>query len=521
MADYSTNDVYARLLAMAANAKIDKARVMKFKGSCEFDDLPLDPEDGDVWDILDDFDLRGKHYPAGTNVAWNADMAEWDVLGGHFELDIPAGNNLPSGQRIGEMFILLKNVGSTKKGLYRYNGNLWELVGTAFKVVHITQATGTFTDNDYETLSSRQDNIIIDSDGMVYRYAQVANGALMYEGLEKLIVIDTEDKTYSVNELSSIFVVPKKTVTIDSSNYDVPDIEDDYDAIASAVSQNKKVLIYSDNSYYVVNGLYDTEGSITMNYKSLGLLHYTASGEIDLVKWEQEEPNIKMFVIEDTEDLDGAQAAFDWHRAGKVAIISGAGETYMFSTTLSADKLRFVSINKYKDEHQSYTDYIYYVIDLTVTNNVVTKIEASPEVDFGFIDPAEDYATPYEPEYDGSPATKAYVDSRQAVEISREYAFTNDDHGYTREWTPNTQGKVWAECGIFDTSSADGASTIDLPITYEDEYYYVNVTVRDMGNFHVYATPVSNNQVSIRVTNVSGTPVSVGVSIEARGWKNI
>lgn len=63
-------DSLARILAMANGG--GKAGALTYKGSCLFADLPTEGmEQGDVWDILDEFILDGKTFPAGTNIAWN------------------------------------------------------------------------------------------------------------------------------------------------------------------------------------------------------------------------------------------------------------------------------------------------------------------------------------------------------------------------------------------------------------------------------------------------------------------
>lgn len=62
-------------LALAKKyADMHGASALKFKGSCNFEDLPtLDLEIGDMWDILNDFIIDGKKYPAGTNIAWTGE----------------------------------------------------------------------------------------------------------------------------------------------------------------------------------------------------------------------------------------------------------------------------------------------------------------------------------------------------------------------------------------------------------------------------------------------------------------
>lgn len=65
-------------LALARKALDPKANVYEFKGSCAFEDLPEEAFPGEVWNITDDFDLDGKHYEAGTNIAYTNDG--WDAL---------------------------------------------------------------------------------------------------------------------------------------------------------------------------------------------------------------------------------------------------------------------------------------------------------------------------------------------------------------------------------------------------------------------------------------------------------
>lgn len=53
------------------------------KGSVDtYDALPKSEQQvGDVYDVKAEFQVDGKTYPAGTNVAWTAD-GKWDPLGG-------------------------------------------------------------------------------------------------------------------------------------------------------------------------------------------------------------------------------------------------------------------------------------------------------------------------------------------------------------------------------------------------------------------------------------------------------
>lgn len=56
----------------------------KVKGSSTFEALPKDNNVvGDVYNIINAFNLGGKHYDAGTNVVWTED--DWDALSGSFD----------------------------------------------------------------------------------------------------------------------------------------------------------------------------------------------------------------------------------------------------------------------------------------------------------------------------------------------------------------------------------------------------------------------------------------------------
>ena len=64
-----------------------KANVFKYQGSCEFEELPTSGNEvGDVWNITDEFTLDGKHYDAGTNVAWDGEA--WDALSASIDTSI-------------------------------------------------------------------------------------------------------------------------------------------------------------------------------------------------------------------------------------------------------------------------------------------------------------------------------------------------------------------------------------------------------------------------------------------------
>lgn len=109
----------------------------------------------------------------------------------------------------------------------------------------------------------------------------------------------------------------------------------------------------------------------------------------------------------------------------------------------------------------------------------------------------------------------------QVVEYSREYATAPNDHGYVREWTPNAQGKVWVECGVFITTVAlSVGSRVPLPVTFEDGNFHVQVTVLELGNYAATAYRSGDNRsINVRVHDYYGTPKAVKICVEAKGWK--
>lgn len=115
------------------------------------------------------------------------------------------------------------------------------------------------------------------------------------------------------------------------------------------------------------------------------------------------------------------------------------------------------------------------------------------------------------------------LDIGQTVALSREYGTAPNDHGFYREWTPNPQGKVWVECGVFiKTVALSVGSNVPLPVTFEDGYFHVQVTVMEMGNYSAKAYRSGNNRsINVLVTDYYGTPKAVNICVEAKGWKQI
>lgn len=111
----------------------------------------------------------------------------------------------------------------------------------------------------------------------------------------------------------------------------------------------------------------------------------------------------------------------------------------------------------------------------------------------------------------------------QVVTLSREYGTAQNDHGYYREWSPNLQGKVWVECGVFITTVAlSVGSRVPLPVTFEDENFHVQVTVLELGSYNAVAyRSGSRNAINVQTHDYYGTPKAVKICVEAKGWKKL
>lgn len=111
----------------------------------------------------------------------------------------------------------------------------------------------------------------------------------------------------------------------------------------------------------------------------------------------------------------------------------------------------------------------------------------------------------------------------EVVTLSREYATAPNDHGFYREWSPNLQGKVWVECGVFITTVAlSVGSRVPLPVTFEDSNFHVQVTVMAMGNYSAKAyRGTDNRSINVVVTDYYGTAQACPICVEAKGWKAI
>lgn len=124
--------------------------------------------------------------------------------------------------------------------------------------------------------------------------------------------------------------------------------------------------------------------------------------------------NTKAFFLEDLQDLSTAQDAFDWATSWdgeNVPIIVYDGGIYLINY-VDETKWILCSTGFHNDVNNSYTSRTQNNLIITRSGNTITWISQGygSNLSMYYLSPWVDYATPYEPQYDGSPATKKYVD---------------------------------------------------------------------------------------------------------------
>lgn len=119
----------------------------------------------------------------------------------------------------------------------------------------------------------------------------------------------------------------------------------------------------------------------------------------------------KVFTLANTSDTTNAQAAYDWYKAGKMAVILYSGNYYFFKWTWVNSV--YFAVNEYTPlDNTNVTSLVQKTLTLGLSWTTVTTISSRNMSMTGYnvLKTGKDYSTPYTPQYDGSPATKKYVD---------------------------------------------------------------------------------------------------------------
>lgn len=132
--------------------------------------------------------------------------------------------------------------------------------------------------------------------------------------------------------------------------------------------------------------------------------------------------NTKTFYLANSTDLETAQAIYDWYLSGKNPIIyySGSERPWLYVFSSAQPNAVFFSKNDIDSSDVSsfgVSNTSQKRIAIMVSGGIATRINVTdynnrwPYV----LSTNTDYSTPYNPQYDWSPATKKYVDDRTAV----------------------------------------------------------------------------------------------------------
>lgn len=123
-----------------------------------------------------------------------------------------------------------------------------------------------------------------------------------------------------------------------------------------------------------------------------------------------EASNTKTFYLASTADLTTAQAIYDWYAAGKNPIVIYQNKAYVQKYSASfPSALSFASAGRYSTSNTTYTSLWEETIIILQSWGTVTSVQSGAGVRY-FLEAGRIYSTPYTPQYDGSPATKKYVD---------------------------------------------------------------------------------------------------------------
>ena len=129
--------------------------------------------------------------------------------------------------------------------------------------------------------------------------------------------------------------------------------------------------------------------------------------------------NTKTFYLASAADFTNAQAAVDWIRQWKMALVTFNWETYIYKTTAS-NKATFEDVGWYTTIDNNWTTWVYLkALELSLNWTTVEQISLSTKSQSSIIPSYlatdKNYSTAYTPQYDGSPATKKYVDDKFAA----------------------------------------------------------------------------------------------------------
>ena len=120
--------------------------------------------------------------------------------------------------------------------------------------------------------------------------------------------------------------------------------------------------------------------------------------------------NTKAFTLSSTSDTTTAQAALDRYLDGRNPIVIYNGMAYQLYSYTSS--LMYLYGNTKYSDGVSNTSLVIAVLLFNISSDTVTSISYTHSNIIDVLRTGKDYGTPYTPQYNGSPATKKYVDDK-------------------------------------------------------------------------------------------------------------
>lgn len=212
--------------------------------------------------------------------------------------------------------------------------------------------------------------------------------------------------------------------------------------------------------------------------------------------------NTKTFYISSASDLTNAQAAVDWYLAGGNPIVVywtwNEKKTFVLNYIYNDTSFIFTTVSNKTNDTSTSTIY-FYRLRLSVSSWTVTNIyyeNYSPK----YLDASYNYWTPYTPLYNGSPATKKYVDDNITSINSQSWALSLDIRwsgwvevtDYSSDW--NFEYWIWEKdftflesniisnwvWWIIDNYTLKRPSKLELTTIYSNNYSTPFWTVLDI-----------------------------------------
>lgn len=325
--------------------------------------------------------------------------------------------------------------------------------------------TATLKDQDGNTLGTSQ-TIDLPLESVV------VSGS--YDSTNKKVILTLKDG--STIDFSVADLISWLQTEITSSNKLNADYVDD------TSSTNKFVTASDKSAWNWKQDALTAWSNITISWTTISSTDttYTAGTGIDITNDEisvdntvamATDVNTKTFYLSSTNDLTNAQAAYDWIQLGNEAIIKYNNVAYLRRhDNPNVYLFRAIPQILQADSTVIWTDSINYMnIQLLMNGSTVSSIIFTNNSS-RYINANRDYSTPYTPQYDGSPATKKYVDDSIGwINDVKQSASAPSSPTEWMVWYDTTNdvlkvydGSNWNEVGSWETYNAwDGIEIWD------------------------------------------------------------